>query len=406
MDKRVQVIAALWFFQVANYFDRVAISFAGPSIMKSLAIEPSSFGIILSSFGVGYFLGQIPGGVIADRWGAKWLLVIAPVFWALFTGATGFVATVTGFVVVRACFGLSEGLSNAACFKVIGDLFPPRQRALVAGIWATAFAVAPATAGPVVGVLLASVGWQAVFLVLAIPALLAALLNYFFIPAGGQRSSSVVDEPKTHPSLAATLRLPSLWLISLGYLSFNIAYWGYLGWMPSYLALAHHIDVKSIGILGGIPYVFAFFGLLITGWLGSSVLYRYRPQLLACCYVLAAVSLGFAYTSDTLFSSLAGLSGAAFFLYGGLAPYGAIVLDLAPENNRAAYSGIVNSAGQIGGAVAPLIIGFLVSASGTFASGFAFMVGGLALGAICVLGLVPFMPARPLPTAATAVAAH
>src|ERR1700737_481905 len=66
LKTQTRIISALWLWMLANYLDRVAISVAGPSIMQSLALSPASFGIILSSFGVGYLLSQIPGGLIAD----------------------------------------------------------------------------------------------------------------------------------------------------------------------------------------------------------------------------------------------------------------------------------------------------------------------------------------------------
>ena len=398
MSIKTKVLAALWLFQVVNYLDRVAISFAGPSIMKSLSLGPQQFGIVLGSFSVGYFLAQIPGGLLADRWGAKALLVIAPLFWALFTGATGLVAGLAGFLVVRACFGVAEGMSNAACYKVIGDNFTSQERAGAAAIWITAFAVAPAFAGPLVGSLLTSLSWQTVFMLLAIPGLIAAFVNFLAIPGNAQplargtgQADPVAKEPKT--VLRKILRDPALWIISIAYFCFNIAYWGYLGWMPSYLASAHGINVKSMGMLGGIPYIFAILGLLVSGWLGSTVLYRFRAHLLGGSYVLAALSLYLAYSATTLTSSLAGLSSAAFFLYGGLSPFGAILLDLAPESGRAAYSAFCSTVGQIGGASAPVVIGFLVGASGTFAGGFTFMVIALCIGAVCMLVLMPFLSA-------------
>ena len=63
---KTRVIAALWYLLLVNYLDRVAMGFGGPAIMKSLSMSPADFGLILSSFGLGYLLAQIPGGVIAE----------------------------------------------------------------------------------------------------------------------------------------------------------------------------------------------------------------------------------------------------------------------------------------------------------------------------------------------------
>ena len=116
--------------------------------------------------------------------------------------------------------------------------------------------------------------------------------------------------------------------------------------------------------------------------------------MLAATYLLAGVSLYTAYSATDLTGSLVGLSSAAFFIYAGLATYGMVVLDLAPEKTRAAYSGIVSTMGQVGSVTAPAIIGYLVSETGTFTSGFIFMIASLCLAAVSALALVPFSSVR------------
>jgi sugar phosphate permease len=398
MSLKYGIIFAVWFTQVANYMERVVMGFAGPSMMQTLHIEPKVFGTILSSFAFGYFLAQIPGGMLADRWGARRILIIGPLFWALFTGITGLLVSVTALIAVRFCFGLAEGISNAASYKVVGDNYDAKTRAKAVAVWVTAFAVAPAFTGPIVGYLLSSFSWQWVFAMLAIPAVIAAVMNYALI---GRASAAIVPakslpRPETfEPALLRNLlREPSIWLIGVAYSLWNVAFWGFLGWMPSYLAMERHIDIKSAGVLGGLPYMCALIGVVLTGWLGSGPFYRHRPVLLAATYLLAGASLYIAYSATDLTGSLIGLSSAAFFIYAGLATYGMVVLDLAPEKTRAAYSGVVSTMGQVGSITAPAIIGYLVSETGSFTSGFIFMIAALCFAAVGALALVPFSSVR------------
>ena len=405
MNKKIElknagVVFALWLMILVNYLDRVAMSFAGPAIMKSMSLTPAEFGIVLSSFGIGYCLAQIPGGLLADKWGARALLIIGPILWAIFTGATGLVSTLAGFVIVRVCFGMSEGFSNSSVYKTIGENFESKQRARALGICSTAIALAPAFAGAFVGKLVGAYGWQTMFLLMMVPSLLVALVNYWLIPAKPATSLAppVSSEPGSDEdaSFRHVLGRRSLWVLSLAAFAWNIGYWGYLGWMPSYLALGRHIDLKTIGALAGIPYVFAFFGLLFGGWLGTA-LHRYCPQLVVGCFLATGLSLFFAYQAETLPLALTGLSSAAFFLFGSHGPIGKIVLDLAPERHRATYVGVFNTSGQLGGAIAPAVIGFLVSATGTFASGFGFMIAALCVAAACFFALIPFLAPKLLP---------
>ena len=84
---------------------------------------------------------------------------------------------------------------------------------------------------------------------------------------------------------------------------------------------------------------------------------------------------------------LMALSCAGFFLYGGFGPFWAVVLDHIPEQFRATLSGFVNFGGQIGGFLAPIIVGAIVSATGSFLGGFLFMTGGLVTAAVLLFVL-------------------
>src|SRR5437868_825799 len=88
-----RIMTALWYLSFVNYMERVTMGFAAPFIMTSLHMPAAQFGIVLSSFGIGYLLAIIPGGVLSDRWGARNVLIIGPTMWAIFTGATGLVST-------------------------------------------------------------------------------------------------------------------------------------------------------------------------------------------------------------------------------------------------------------------------------------------------------------------------
>ena len=388
MSSRYQALMALWLFQVVNYLDRASISFAGPTMMKSMGLNAQDFGVVLSAFAAGYFVAQLPGGLLADRLGAKFVFILTPILWAFSTFGVGLVAGIAGLVTARLCLGLAEGIGNSAVFKFIGDNFPSRERARASGLWATSFAVAPALGGPLIALLLVAFDWRVTFMLLAILAFAAAAINYFILPSGPSAAFAPAQPGHAARTLfSELLRQPALWCLALAYMFFNVGYWGYNGWMPSYLAAAHHVDLRTVGLVGGIPYVFGIAGLLVLGWLAGASLYAYRAQLWAASFVLAGLFLFLAYQSDTLFGALAGLSGAAFFLYGSLALFAAILIDYAPADSRASFSAMATTAGQLGGVVAPLVIGYLVQSSGTYGGGFTFMVVTMIAAAAFALGL-------------------
>ena len=220
-----------------------------------------------------------------------------------------------------------------------------------------------------------------------LPGLLAPAINYLVIPSSGPGGTQRSPHSEDGNSFSEIARSPTFWLLSSFYFFFSIGFWGYLGWMPSYLALSHGVKLTSLGPLASIPYLFSFVGLLITGWLGTGPLAHRRAQLVAFPLFFAAVSLFVAYYAGSLALSLAGLSATAFFLYGANASIAAILLDFAPPKYRATYVGCVSTVAQTGSLIAPALLGILVSRSGNFASGFGAMIVSLCIAAACMLAL-------------------
>ncbi len=386
MSSRYKLLLMIWIIQLVNYMDRVNISIAAPTMMKDLAINPASFGFVLGAFTLGYACMQMPGGFLADRFGAKRLLIATPIIWSIFTGLTGFVTTLSTLIVVRICFGLAEGASNASYYKVVGDNFTANERAGANAVWLTALALGPALIAPIASYLLQVSGWQHLFFWFTLPGLVVALLVYLTIP--DQRKLAIVqDAPDGGHRIGwrTLMARPSSWLLFLGYLLFNVGFWGYLGWMPSYLSMERHLDVKALGYAASIPYIAGFFGLVVFGWLGNRVLFKYRAQMVAVGYLLAALALYYTFSASTVVLSLVGLSFAALFLYGGFAPWASLVLDCAPLQARAAFAGFISTGGQIGGIFAPIIVGYIVHATHSFTGGFIAMMLALCLAAGCFL---------------------
>ncbi len=378
--KKRLILGLLWTAFFVAYLDRTNISVAGPTMMKALDMSPQTFGYVLASFTAGYALMQIPGGMFADRFGAKRMLIIALLIWSLFTGLTGLAVSVGMLIAVRFFFGVGEGLENGAHFKAIGDTFASHERSAASGIFHTALALGPAFVAPIAAFTIASSGWQMLFLLLAIPGVIVAALIWGFFPAttGNPRTDHAEDATGTG-SFGEMISRPLSWLPFAAYLLFNVAFWGLLNWMPSYLSAERHIDLKSLGLIASIPYLCGFCGLLILGYLGKGLLYRYRPLLLGASYLLAGLGLFLAFTADSVVACVAGLSFGAFFLYGGFGPFWAVALDVVPAKLRGTFSGFVNFGGQIGGFFSPIVVGSIVQNTKSYSGGFVFMIGALIL---------------------------
>jgi len=390
MRPKWRMLLLIWLMMFVAYLDRINISVAGPTIQSSLHLSPVEFGAVLSAFTFGYAILQIPGGWLADRFGSRRLLVLALVFWSIFTGLTGLVGSLSALIVVRVLFGVGEGLENGAQFKLIGDFFPSEERSSANGLFLTSIALGPAFVAPLAAWLLGVAGWHGMFLWFVIPGVIMAILIGWLVPRqpeGGPVHTRVMTTRGESRVWSDVLSHPSIWLSFFAYLFFNIAFWGFLGWLPSYLSKARGITLSKLGFDASYPYILGFFGLITLGWLGNKILFRYRASMIAVSYLLSGIFLYTAYTAHSVTGSVVSLSIAGFFLYGGFGPIWAVALDLIPDHLRATLTGFVNFGGQIGGFIAPITVGAIVSATGSFSGGFLFMIGGVVLSAVVLFWL-------------------
>jgi sugar phosphate permease len=382
------ILGLLWIAFFVAYLDRTNIAVAGPTMMKAFGMTTQQFGYVLAAFTAGYALTQIPGGLLADRYGAKRFLIIALLVWSLFTGLTAITASFVALIVVRFCFGVGEGLEQGAQFRAIGDTFTSSERSEASGMFLTALALGPAFVAPLAAFIIARAGWQPLFLWLTLPGLIVAALVWRYFPAttsGG--SGDEAPAASADASWGALVGDWRAWCAFATYLLFNVAFWGLLNWLPSYLSAERHIDIKTLGWLASVPYLCGFFGLLVMGRLAKTSLYRSRPVLLAVTYLLAAIGLDVAYTAGTATVSVIGLSFGAFFLYGSFGPFWGIALDLVPASMRGTMSGFANFGGQIGGFFSPIVVGAIVQNTKSYSGGFVFMIGALVLACITMIAL-------------------
>lgn len=375
------VLGLLWVAFFTAYLDRTNVTIAGPTLMAEFGFGPSSFGGVLAAFTAGYALMQIPGGMLADRFGAKRVLIVALLLWSLFTGLTGLATSLALLIAIRFAFGLGEGIESGAHFKALGDRFTSLERSQASGIFHTALALGPAVAAPLASLLLVHFGWRALFVWFAVPGIVVASIVARFYPEGVARDVVAGEERATPAQISAP------WPAFVAYLFFNVAFWGLLGWMPTYLNQTRHIELKSLGAVASLPYLSGFVGLLVMGALGHGVFYRQRALLTGAGYLLAGAGLFAAFRAQGVAGSLAGLSFAAFFLYGGFGPFWAVVLDAVPGAVRGTVGGFVNFGGQIGGFFAPIVVGAIAQRTHSFTGGFLVMIAALVFAALGMVAM-------------------
>ena len=286
-------------------------------------------------------------------------------------------------LLVRVAFGIGEGFENGAQFKLISEHFDERERSQASAIFLSALALGPAVATPAAAWLIRSLGWRHMFFLFAIPGVIVAALLWIFLPTEVANSEEV--EPPTTADVVRALRNPACAWSACGYLLFNATFWGFLGWVPTYLTVQHQMDISKMGLLGAIPYAAGFVGMLVSGRIGTTSLRAFRPVLAGVCYLGAGVFLFLAMKASAVGFCIAGLSATAFFLYGSFGPFWGFAIGLSKPELRGGLTGSVNFFGQVGGFSAQILVGVLTDRMHSFDGAIIFMSASSILAAVAML---------------------
>lgn len=247
------IFSLLYLAWCISYMDRAAMTFSAPALLRDIHISPTEQGFILGIFYLSYSCMQVPGGWLADRFGAKPVVVAGLVAWSFFTLGTGLASSVFGLLAVRFFFGLGEGIFPAASLKALYNAVPVASRDKAPATLMSSnyfgYLIAPSILLPI----LAYMGWRWTFYVMSGAGLLCALLYQFLVPH---------HAPQPHPavkgsSLIRALRLPGIPRLMITWFLISFINKALESWMPTYLLHERGVSIKAAGIFLTMPYAAA-----------------------------------------------------------------------------------------------------------------------------------------------------
>lgn len=388
--QRYSVLAILFITWVVSYLDRMVMTVAIPYIATDFNLSPVAMGIVLSTFFAGYAIFQIPGGMLADKFGPRKVMTAGIAWWTIFTFITGMAKSLSPMLFIRFLFGVGEGVFPGSSWKTIANWFPVKERTTANGFMMSSNFLGPAIAPLFVVAVMAAWGWRAVFYSLLVPGVLIVLLLWFFVKDTPEQSSLVSsnelaeirgNEPAAFvasgkkATFADIIKSPIAWQCFLTWFAYDITFWGFMSWVPTYLVKERGYEMIKMGITASVPFFAGTLGLILGGYLSDKFFKNNRKVLVVITNLLGASFLYatyYAVNNDILTCmTFAGLFiGMAFGSIWGLP------MNVMPKEVMGAASGFINMAGQIAGFISPMVIGYLVQASGNFQSAFMFLIAG------------------------------
>jgi MFS family permease len=289
----------LFAINLLNFFDRQLAGALAEPVRKEFMLSDTALGLLGTVFTLMYAIVGLPLGRLADKWYRTRLLAIGTCVWSVLTAASGLAQNYTQLFISRLGVGLGEATCAPAGQSLIGDLFPPRQRARAMGVFMLGLPAGISLAYFTAGALGAALGWRKVFLIACVPGLIFALLALRIPePVRGAldaaRPSAEQDAAVTSP-YAAVLSLPTMWWIILSGIFHNFNMYAINAFQTPFLQRFHEMSLReasnvsavSVGAVGAV-------GLLAGGWLADRLSVKRRNGRLllsACSMAIAAPSI-------------------------------------------------------------------------------------------------------------------
>lgn len=394
---RFLILLLIFLLTTINYADRSTFSIAGSAASKDLGLDPVEMGYILSAFAWAYVIGQIPGGVLLDRFGTKLIYAFAIVLWSFFTLIQGFSGFLTGAAVVSGLFamrfmvGLAESPSFPGNARLVAAWFPGSERGTASAIFNSAQYFSLVVFAPLMGWLVHTFDWHSVFFVMGGLGILAALVFWKvihspvehpwinqaeldYIEAGGglirMEEKSVAASAFTWHNVRQVITSRMLIGVYIGQYGINVLTYFFVTWFPIYLVKDRGFSILNAGFAAAAPALCGFAGGVLGGVIsdyllkrtGSLTIARKTPLMIGM--ILASTIIACVYIQQGWLIIV--VMALAFFGKGVASLGWAVVSDTSPKELVGVTGGIFNTVGNTAGIVTPIVIGYIVGATGSF----------------------------------------
>ena len=367
-----------------TYMDRVVIASAVPTMRKEFGFDLVTMSWILSSLRLAYSLFQIPGGWLGDLIGPRRALTLIVTWWSLFTSATALAWNAASMIAVRFLFGIGEAGAFPIATRSLSRWMLPRERGFAQGITHAGSRLAAAATPILVVALIEAYGWRAAFVSFGTVGLVWAAVWYWYYrdtpaehPSVGAAERELLDASIGRARPATTRSVPwrtilssgTLWTLSAMYFCYGYCLSVYLDWLPTYLKEHRQFSLKDMGLYASLPLLAGTFGNLAGGTLSDYLVHRTGNLRLARSGVAI---FGFVLAAAAILPATLTADPIACVRYTCLAVFGieftvgvswAVPLDIGGDF-AGSVSAVMNTCGNMGGALSTAVLGYLVSAYG------------------------------------------
>lgn len=401
-----RLIPFLMLLYFVAFLDRINVGFAALTMNRDIGLTSQMFGLGSGIFFLGYFAFEVPSTIILHKVGARFWIGRVMITWGLVSVAMVFTRGPISFYVLRFLLGLAEAGFFPGIILYLSYWFPSNHRSAVTAMFMAAAPAAGLIGSPVSGALmelnglLGLRGWQWLFLLEGIPALVLGFVTFRFLtdrpavagwltPDERDWLSSAIEQEQTgikDPRSHSAWRALADWKV----LALSLAYFGTsaglytIGFWAPLIVKGLGFSVFNVGLLVAIPNLIAVVGMVLWSRSSDRTGERYWHAAIACLVGAAGMALA-ARAGSSAFLAIAGLSLTAFGVSAAKPPLWCLPTTFFAGTAAAASIGLINSLGTLGGFAGPYMIGSTNGTSGNFTRGLYLVGGTLIVSAVTIL---------------------
>lgn len=362
-----------------SYLDRVNIGFAKIQMMSDLKLSDTIYGLGAGIFFLGYVLAEVPSNIILHRVGARAWIARILVTWGIVSACMLFVSSETSFYVLRFLLGVAEAGFFPGIIYFLMQWFPASRRARVLSIFYVATPLSGVIGAPLSGWIIQGMagvgplaGWQWMFLIEAIPALILGAIVFLYLPdriadakwlsmsqkAIAIRGLDLENAKKEKMPMSSVFFNRRVWQLSAILFMIVMALYGVFFWMPT---LVSESGVKSplyVGLLSAIPYLVAIPVMVLVGRNSDRTGERRIHMVVLCLLGMSGILLSVLWQHQT-YLLLAAMTLATAAVMAILPLFWTMPTAVLEGGAAAAGIALINSLGVTAGFVAPYMVGFL-----------------------------------------------
>ena len=402
---RLLILALLTLGTLINYLDRTVLSVAAPLLSNELGLDAVAMGIVFSAFSWTYAAAQIPGGILLDRFGVRVIYFLSVVSWSLFTLLQGMATGLWTLIACRLGLGIAEAPAFPSNSRVLGTWFPQGERASATGVYSIGQYFGLAFMSPVLFWIAGAFGWRVLLIVVGSSGVLFGVVWYAmyrdphesranqaeldYIAAGGGLGDQTARVHFKWSHIAFLLRKRQILGASIGQFASNSTLVFFLTWFPTYLATERQMGWIKVGFFAVLPFIAACVGVVSGGVCsdfllrrtGSANVARKLPIIAGLLLASSIVLANFVH-SDALVIAVMSV---AFFGQGMCNLGWTLLTDVAPKRLMGLTGGVFNLCANLAGIITPLVVGLVVSFTGSFVWALAFIA------VIALLGVISYV---------------